>query len=145
MWNKSRIALALSLALNGVALAAELPVVDSRTDLGTLSGDNYSSALGVSANGTVVVGYSGTTDSSAIVWQGTSMTSLGSLRADGSGIAAANGVSADGSVVVGYAATDTQFRNAFIWRNGQMESLGTLRADGSYSSTANVIQSGHIY
>ncbi|EMC3882565.1 hypothetical protein VDN24_005075, partial [Escherichia coli] len=109
MLKKSSVALALSLALSGYASAAEDPIVDSKTDLGTLHPGNggISVAMGVSADGKVVVGTA--RSSNAFVWRegDTRMTDLGTLKADNSGYSSAWGVSADGKVVVGYADTDS--------------------------------------
>ncbi|MHD0618118.1 hypothetical protein ACY19I_19700, partial [Morganella morganii] len=91
MLKKSSVALALSLALSGYASAAEDPIVDSKTDLGTLRPGNggSSNAQGVSADGKVVVGYAETDSWSlnAFVWRegDTKMTGLGTLNADNSG------------------------------------------------------------
>ncbi|EHN3657015.1 hypothetical protein KIU32_004467, partial [Escherichia coli] len=109
MLKKSSVALALSLALSGYASAAEAPIVDSKTDLGTLRPGNggYSYASGVSADGKVVVGYA--YFENAFVWRegDTKMTGLGTLKADNSGYSNASGVSADGTVVVGESRTDS--------------------------------------
>ncbi|NPC21358.1 hypothetical protein HN019_27975, partial [Klebsiella pneumoniae] len=122
MLKKSSVALALSLALSGYASAAEAPIVDSKTDLGTLRPGNggYSYASGVSADGTVVVGESRTDsgDYNAFVWRegDTKMTGLGTLKADNSGYSSASGVSADGTVVVGYSDTDEGDTHATVWK-----------------------------
>ncbi|EIB9036851.1 autotransporter domain-containing protein [Salmonella enterica] len=153
MLKKSSVALALSLALSGYASAAEDPIVDSKTDLGTLRPGNggYSSASGVSADGKVVVGASSTDSGSwnAFVWRegDTKMTGLGTLKADNSGNSFAYGVSADGKVVVGYADTDSGDYNAFVWREGdtKMTGLGTLKADNSgYSNASGVSADGKV-
>ena len=139
MLKKSSVALALSLALSGYTSAAEDPIVDSKTDLGTLHPGNggISVAMGVSADGKVVVGTA--RSSNAFVWRegDTRMTDLGTLKADNSGESRANGVSADGRVVVGWATSDSSYRNAFVWREATgMTGLGTLRADNSWNSEA---------
>ncbi|MGT4011785.1 hypothetical protein ACVTMI_23480, partial [Escherichia coli] len=101
MLKKSSVALALSLALSGYTSAAEDPIVDSKTDLGTLlrpGNGGGSEANGVSADGKVVVGFSSTDSvySHAFVWRegDTRMTDLGTLKADKSGHSYAWGVSA---------------------------------------------------
>ncbi|ENM1014982.1 autotransporter domain-containing protein [Escherichia coli] len=145
MLKKSSVALALSLALSGYTSAAEDPIVDSKTDLGTLlrpGNGGGSEAWGVSADGKVVVGLAATDSgyTNAFVWRegDTKMTGLGTLRANNSGNSYAWGVSADGKVVVGYSSTDSGSRNAFVWREGdtRMTGLGTLRADNSWNSEA---------
>jgi probable HAF family extracellular repeat protein len=102
--------------------------------LGYLPGVNgffgFSEANGVSADGSVVVGYSNGGNGfngnliEAFRWtQAGGMVGLGVLSG---GIASyANGVSADGSVVVGYSATDPfTGAEAFIWNSAQgMRSL----------------------
>ncbi|MBV2336242.1 autotransporter domain-containing protein [Escherichia coli] len=138
MLKKSSVALALSLALSGYTSAAEDPIVDSKTDLGTLR--PHSNANGVSADGKVVVG-GAETDSgytNAFVWRegDTKMTGLGTLKADNSGNSSAYEVSADGKVVVGYADTDSG-SEAFVWREATgMTGLGTLKAGNSGNSWA---------
>ncbi|WRH64462.1 MAG: autotransporter domain-containing protein [Fuscovulum sp.] len=95
--------------------------------LGTLAGDNSSIAWGVNADGSVVVGDSGSSgEELAFRWvEGRGMESLGTLVEGFASIA--YGVSADGSVVVG----DSSSR-AFRWVEGRgMESLGTLTGDSS--------------
>ncbi|ELV7319799.1 autotransporter domain-containing protein [Escherichia coli] len=153
MLKKSSVALALSLALSGYTSAAEDPIVDSKTDLGTLRPGNggYSEAYGVSADGKVVVG-TAQTDSgfaNAFVWRegDTKMTGLGTLKADNSWNSWAYGVSADGKVVVGASSTDSGFVNAFVWREGdtKMTGLGTLKADNSgYSYAWGVSADGKV-
>ena len=83
--------------------------------LGCLPGHSTSVACGVSADGSVVVGWSGdfvTTE--AFRWtQKTGMVSLGTIRGR-SGDSMAFDVSADGSVIVGRGAGDLG-DEAFIW------------------------------
>ncbi|EED9707133.1 autotransporter domain-containing protein [Salmonella enterica subsp. enterica] len=151
MLKKSSVALALSLALSGYTSAAEDPIVDSKTDLGTLRPGNGgpSYAKGISADGKVVVG-SYLTDSgytNAFVWRegDTRMTDLGTLKTGNRGYYSAWGVSADGKVVVGYADTDSG-SEAFVWREATgMTGLGTLKADNSgYSEAYGVSADGKV-
>ncbi|EFA5255744.1 autotransporter domain-containing protein [Escherichia coli] len=151
MLKKSSVALALSLALSGYTSAAEDPIVDSKTDLGTLRPGNGgpSYAKGISADGKVVVG-SSLTDSgytNAFVWRegDTRMTDLGTLKTGNRGYSSAWGVSADGKVVVGYADTDSG-SEAFVWREATgMTGLGTLKADNSgYSEAYGVSADGKV-
>jgi probable HAF family extracellular repeat protein len=96
-------------------------------DLGTLGGSE-SWALGVSADGAVVVGYAinATGQRRAFRWTASGgMQDLGTLpRGDWSG---ALGVSADGAVVVGYATNAAGQARAVRWTaSGGMQDLGTL-------------------
>jgi probable extracellular repeat, HAF family len=82
-------------------------------DLSTLSGEF--ATRGVSADGSVIVGYAhpANTDRYAFRWtQATGMVNLGTL---GGNWSEARGVSADGTIVTGYA-IDTRFRRRpFRW------------------------------
>jgi probable HAF family extracellular repeat protein len=91
------------------------------TGLGYLhAGDGGSLARATSADGSVVVGYSG---NEAFRWEAGTMTGLGFLpSATGS---QAYDVSADGSTVVGEAFSSTS-QEAFIWKDGVMSGLGGL-------------------
>ena len=110
----------------------------SLTDLGTLGG-NSSVTYGVSADGSVVVGYSFTgSDYRAFRWSGGVMTNLGTLG----GFSIAYGVSADGSVVVGYSDTGSA-THAFRWTGaGGMTDLGHL--GGNYSIAYGVSADGSV-
>jgi probable HAF family extracellular repeat protein len=85
-----------------------------------------SSARGVSADGSVVVGDMNLGDAGirAYRWQNGVMQDLGSLSSVGS--TRALGVSADGSVIVGDSRLTTGEYRAFRWQNGVMQNLGTL-------------------
>jgi probable HAF family extracellular repeat protein len=95
-------------------------------DLGTLGGDE-SSAYGVSADGSVVVGWAeyAIYERRAFRWTASGgMQDLGDL---GGGLSWATGVSADGSVVVGWAENASDDSRAFRWTaSGGMQDLGTL-------------------
>jgi probable HAF family extracellular repeat protein len=93
-------------------------------DLGTLPGYDESVALGVSADGAVVVGSSG---GRAFRWTASGgMQDLGTL---GGGWSVALGVSADGAVVVGSAQNAAWRERAFRWTaSGGMEDLNTTYA-----------------
>ncbi|MDH6524785.1 autotransporter domain-containing protein, partial [Polynucleobacter sphagniphilus] len=86
------------------------------SDLGTLGG-TYSSANGVSADGSVIVGYSYITGDSAqhaFKYSGGTMSDLGTL---GGTYSSANAVSADGKVIVGYSdITGDSAYHAFVYR-----------------------------
>lgn len=130
-------------------------------DLGTLREDNrgHSTAIAISADGSVVVGHSSTERSTSIFprtdfderqafrWDSTSgqMVGLGTFRADGSGYSYANAVSADGSVVVGRASSDSGSARAYRWINGSMVDLGTLREGNvGRSSATHVSADGSV-
>lgn len=97
-------------------------------ELGVLPGGSSSNAYGVSADGSVVVGYSASTNGNrAFRWTQTddTMSSLGVLTGGTSSFG--RGVNADGSVVVGASYTSTGDR-AFRWTQADntMQDLGVL-------------------
>jgi len=105
-------------------------------DLGTLPGGNASAAYGVSADGSVVVGWAhnASWQFRAFRWESGVMQDLGTLP--GGRESYAYGVSADGSVVVGRAYNTSRYERAFRWVEGVgMQDLGTLDlADESVAS-----------
>jgi probable HAF family extracellular repeat protein len=110
--------------------------------LGTLGGSE-SAAYGVSADGSVVVGwsYNAAGYDRAFRWQYGFMQDLGTL---GGGRSWAYGVSADGAVVVGWAENAAGQGRAFRWTAaGGMEDLNTtyasLLTDGSRLWVARAI------
>jgi probable HAF family extracellular repeat protein len=113
-------------------------------DLGTLPGGCCSSAFGVSADGSVVVGvaWNDAGDRRAFRWtEASGMQDLGTL---GGGESAALGVSADGSVVVGWAYNAEGYQRAFRWTAaGGMEDLNvtyaSLLTNGSVLEVASAI------
>ena len=110
-------------------------------NLGTLIGGSYSYAQGVSADGSVVVGYSNNGSSGrAFRWTSAGMENLGTLI--GGSYSEARGVSADGSVVVGTSDNGSQQR-AFRWTSAGMENLGTLPG-GTYSVAKGVSADGSV-
>lgn len=109
--------------------------------LGTLGG-NSSQATGVSADGSVVVGYGpeASTYMRAFRWVGGSMTNLGTL---GGLRSYAYGVSADGNVVVGEGQLANAVYHAFRWTLADgMTDLGTL--GGGYSSASGASANGNV-
>jgi len=121
--------------------AATSAHAQSLTGLGTLAGGNYSEALGVSAGGSVVVGYSTSASGDrAFRWTSAGMADLGTLA--GGNYSIANGVSADGSVVVGRSNSASGAR-AFRWTSAGMTDLGTL-AGGNYSIANGVSADGSV-
>jgi probable HAF family extracellular repeat protein len=104
--------------------------------LGTLSDGGESEAWGVSADGSVVVGwaYNAAGQRRAFRWTATrGMQDLGTLP--GGRESEALGVSADGSVVVGSARNAAGNARAFRWTaEGGMQDLGTLGGDYSWAT-----------
>lgn len=113
--------------------------------LGFLSGDTDSGALGVSANGLVVTGWSGRSSTMvAFRWtESAGMTSLGVLSGGVSSQATAT--NADGTIIVGYSSS-TMHPNgeAFRWTQSGMTGLGTLSAGFSSSRATGVNADGSV-
>jgi len=108
------------------------------TDLGTLGGA-HSFAAAVSADGSVVVGNSYTTNNAAyhaFRWTTSGgMADLGTLGATYSGVLA---VSADGKTVVGSSGTINGGNHAFRWTtSGGMADLGTLGGALSFATAVS--------
>jgi probable HAF family extracellular repeat protein len=106
-------------------------VEERLTWLGTLGGSK-SEALGVSADGSVVVGSAQNAAGKWHAFRWTAARGMQDLGTLGGGESEAYGVSADGSVVVGRAANAAGYQRAFRWRAaGGMQDLGTLGGDES--------------
>ncbi len=113
--------------------------------LGDLPGGRFDSgALGVSADGNVIVGYGYTASGfEAFRWsQGTGMVGLGDLPGGGV-FSMAFGVSADGLVVVGRSA-GALGHEAFRWESGGMTGLGDLPGGEYYSSATAASANGVV-
>jgi probable HAF family extracellular repeat protein len=124
-----------------LAAAATLAQAQSITNLGTLPGGNYSNAWGISADGSVVVGFSDSTNGGrAFRWTSAGMTDLGTLP--GGNSSEARGVSADGSFVVG-TSTSASGGRAFRWTSAGMTDLGTLPG-GNYSYAWGISADGSV-
>jgi probable HAF family extracellular repeat protein len=134
---------ALWLAWVVVAWAAQPSLAQRLIWLGTLGGSK-SAATGVSADGSVVVGWADNAAGQRRAFRWTAaggMQDLGTLGGDWS---VALGVSADGSVVVGWAYNAAGLPRAFRWTaSGGMEDLNItyahLLTDGSELRSANAI------
>jgi probable HAF family extracellular repeat protein len=134
---------ALWLAWVVVAWAALPSLAQQLIWLGTLGGD-WSTAYGVSANGSVVVGRARNAAGQwrAFRWtEARGMQDLGTLGGDQSW---ALGVSADGSVVVGWAENAAGHERAFRWTEARgMQDLGTLPG-GDGSAATGVSADGSV-
>lgn len=133
----------LSLLPLAAAASARVP---SFQGLGDLPGGPFHSvALGVSADGSVVVGYSSSSAGGweAFRWEGGVMTGLGDLPGGGFS-SQATGVSADGSVVVGTGVAASGWHEGFRWQDGVMTGLGSLRTDAPSSKANGVSGDGSV-
>ncbi|MFV0283301.1 MAG: autotransporter domain-containing protein [Castellaniella sp.] len=103
-------------------------------------GFGYSTAVAVSADGSVIIGEG--SSGRAFRWTDASqIESLGSLSG-GSG-ADANGISADGRVIVGSSAVASGRNHAFRWTEaGRMQDLGDL--GGDYAEAYAVSADGNV-
>lgn len=112
------------------------------TALGTLGGME-SKANALSADGTIVVGASETSDglTHAFRWKDGVMIDLGTL---GEGFSQASAVSDDGKLVVGSNDIGEEMSRAFRWEDGVMSDLGTLggEANIAHSVSANRVVVG---
>ena len=118
--------------------------------LGDLPGGSFGSgALGVSADGSVVIGYGNSASGyEAFRWTaGGGMVGLGDLPG-GIFSSVANGVSADGLVVVGYSSSaysGSSSREAFRWTaGGGMVGLGDLPVAAVWSDAFDVSADGSV-
>jgi probable HAF family extracellular repeat protein len=136
-----------------IALISILPFTNTASHaagsfegLGDLaSGGFHSQALGVNADGSVVVGLSESANGTeAFRWtSATGMVGLGDL-AGGSFSSLASDVNADGSVVVGYS-TGANGTEAFRWTQADgMVGLGDLAGGGFYSQALGVNADGSV-
>jgi probable HAF family extracellular repeat protein len=111
----------------------------SLTWLGTLGG-NQSGARGVSADGSVVVGWARNAGGQLRAFRWTASGGMQDLGTLGGSDSEAWGVSADGAVVVGRADNAAGRYRAFRWTaSGGMQNLGTLGGDwsGAYGVSAD--------
>jgi len=110
-------------------------------NLGTLGG-TQSEARGVSADGSVVVGWASNAAGLRRAFRWTASGGMQELGTLGGTESMALGVSADGSVVVGWASNAAGLRRAFRWQNGVMQDLGTL--GGTQSEALGVSADGAV-
>ncbi|MDC3154926.1 autotransporter domain-containing protein [Pelagibacteraceae bacterium] len=111
------------------------------SSLGVLTGGSFSQAREISSDGSVIVGYSDTTDGDrAFKYVDGTMTSLGVLTGGTSSFA--TGVSSDGLVIVGYSGSTDGYR-AFKYVDGTMTSLGVLTG-GSFSQARGISSDGSV-
>lgn len=125
---------------NGIM--TDLGALDGATSYPDYRGRNsgpYSVARGVSADGSVIAGYSwyagGATSYQAFKYANGTMTGLGFLG--GGNYSYADGVSADGSVIVGTAHTLNNAKiEAFKYTNGTMTGLGNLGGNSGVNNSS---------
>ena len=132
-------ALAL-LVLLGMAESARAQV--GMEDIGVLQDGTSSSALSVSADGTVIVGHGNTVNGETHAFRfnlAGSMFDLGTLSEGKSSFG--TGVSADGAVIVGYAWTPSDLPHAFRYANGVMTDIDNLQNDIHHFSYAYAVSS----
>lgn len=98
----------------------------SLTDLGDLGGE-YGWSLGMSGNGNVVVGFSGTPTYRPFRWSAGVMTAIDSAEGQ------ASGASHDGSTISGWLST-VSGRRAFLWSQATgVQDIGTLGGMSSWA------------
>jgi probable HAF family extracellular repeat protein len=115
-----------------VAWAALPSLAQQLIWLGTLPGGDESRAFGVSADGSVVVGWAEDAAGQTRAFRWTAARGMQDLGTLGGSKSVAFGVSADGSVVVGWAENATGQRRAFRWTAARgMQDLSTLGGWGS--------------
>lgn len=130
----------IAAAMGGFCPAALAQTIES---LGVLDGGNDSRALAVDGTGSVIVGYSQSSDGvRAFRWtEASGMESLGVLA--GGLSSQAHGISSDGSVIVGQSESSVGTR-AFRWTEaGGMVSLGTLTG-GAQSEALGISGDGTV-
>jgi probable HAF family extracellular repeat protein len=122
--------------------APALPDPPQLTILSTFGG-NHARALGISSDGSVVVGWSLAPQSVDRAFRWTESGGLQDMGTLGGSFAWANGISPNGEVVVGLSSDDTNGRVAFRWMPGTgMVSLGTL--GGAFGVGMAATSSGNV-
>ena len=141
---------ALSFGLVVVLAAPAARPAPTFVGLGALPGTTTSLATGVSADGSVVVGLSGSSDERAFRWTAAGgMVDLGGLPGDSE--SRALGVSADGSVIVGASENSPDYSSQAVrWTGNEgAVGLGFLPTDpggccGFYSNANAVSADGSV-
>jgi probable HAF family extracellular repeat protein len=117
--------------------------------LGQLPGGLESEALGVSADGTVVVGTAINAEGFRRAFRWTESDGMQDLGTLGGVLSIGNAISTDGQTIVGYSSNQRGELVAFRWRSGQMEALGTLSSvvwGEAYGVSADgTVISGHSW
>ena len=118
------------------------PLQAEMSNLGLLTGGSANSeAYAASSDGSVVVGFSDSSEGNrAFKYVGGTMSSLGVLTGGSSSIA--KGISSDGTVIVGYSDSSESTR-AFKYVDGTMSSLGVLTG-GAFSSARAASSDGSV-
>ena len=120
---------------------------NSFTDLGTINGGISCSPTAISADGSVVVGWSQTSSAvHAFRWAANEAVNMLDLQTlPGGSDSAATAVSADGSLVVGWSQAGGLNQHAFRWRIGDtaLEDLQTLPG-GSFSVATGLSADGQV-
>ncbi|MCW5934950.1 MAG: hypothetical protein KIT45_11760 [Fimbriimonadia bacterium] len=126
---------------SGIARAFRWETFQEAQDLGVMAGGVHSEATGISANGSVIVGYDTTNSDQSVLsrraflWTSGTMTPLSTLS--GYIGSEATAVSADGSLIVGACYDASGNAHAVLWTSPtQVTDLGTL---GGAASRANAI------
>lgn len=106
---------------------------------GKLPGGSSSAAMGISGDGSTIVGWATNAASNNEAFRGSPAAGLSGLGdlAGGSFTSWANAVSPDGAVVVGYSSSSNG-TEAFRWTSAGMVGLGDLPG-GSFNSWANAV------
>lgn len=96
------------------------------TALPSVPGGNYAVALGVSGNGSLVVGYSNDASNSyPVTWSGTGWSTLTVLdKLVPNGVAYAQKTSGDGSIIVGFGSEPGGAEHALYWLGTTPHDLG---------------------
>mgnify|MGYP002863741179 CR=1 FL=1 len=132
-----KLVLILILILNAGNLFAQQPTFNW---LGTLGG-NFSRAFGVSANGSVVVGVSNTSNYEERAFRWTLANGMENLGTLGGNQSVANAVSADGSIIVGYSRDSADIKRAFKWTAATgMQDLGA----GDWTEAVAISNDGSV-
>lgn len=110
------------------------------TDLGTLTGGNYSAAFAINNHGQIV-GYSTSNSGNrAFLWQSGSMNSLGVLPGGGDSVA----IDINNSGQIIGRSDSSNGSRAFLWQSGSMSNLGLLSGASGQSAANAINDAGQI-